>query len=199
MTSDADGYVTKFNADGSYAWTATLTGRGSIHLTGLAVTPAGGVVAVGDYQDTIDLDPGPGSSAHFTFTADQTDAFAVELGANGMFAWGGTFASAADSVVSAAAVTVDGAGAVYVSGGFFGTVNFDPGAGTHNLVGNQAGFVVKLTSGGAFAWASSFDDGTSCFAILSSAAVAKDGTLWAIGEVNASPDCTLAPDPHGCV
>jgi hypothetical protein len=196
-TSDADGYVTKLNADGSYAWTAALTGRGSIQLTGLAVTPAGGVVAVGNYQDTIDLDPGPGSNAHFTLTVDQTDAFAVELAANGTFAWGGTFASGADSVVSADGVTVDGAGAVYVSGGFFGTVNFDPGAGTHNLVGNQAGFVVKLTSGGAFAWASSFDDGTSCFAVLNATTVAKDGTLWATGEANAAPDCTLAPSHMG--
>ena len=26
--NDLDGYVTKFNADGSYAWTAAIGGRG---------------------------------------------------------------------------------------------------------------------------------------------------------------------------
>ena len=173
--SDDDGYVTKLNADGSYAWTATFTGRGSIHVTGLAVTPAGGVVAIGNYQDIIDLDPGAGSNVHFTAHRRPDRLLRVELAANGTLAWGGTFAADADSVVNAGGVTVDGAGAVYVSGSFFGTVNFDPGAGTHNVVANQAGFVVKLTSGGEFVWASSFDNGASCFAMLSSTAVAKDG------------------------
>jgi hypothetical protein len=189
-SADTDGYVTKFNADGSYAWTATFVGRGDAHVSALAVTPAGSVVATGDYNDLIDLDPGAGSDVHFTGAADQTDAFVVELAANGTLAWGGTFASESGAVVNAAGVTVDGAGAVYVSGSFFGTVDFDPGAGTHQVVASDAGFVVKLTSGGELVWTSSFDN-TNCYAVLVSTAVAKDGTLWATGEAGAGNDCTL--------
>ena len=63
---DADGYITKLNADGSYAWTATLIGPTGITLAALAATPAGGVVATGTYSVSIDLDPGPGTDLHRT-------------------------------------------------------------------------------------------------------------------------------------
>jgi len=188
--TDADGYVTKFNADGSYAWTAAFVGRGDAHVTGLAVTPAGNLVAVGSYQDIIDLDPGTGSNAHFTATVDQTDAFVVELTPSGTLAWGGTFDNIADSVVTVAGVSVDGAGAVYVSGGFSGTVDFDLGPGAHDATANNAGFVAKLGSGGDLLWATSFDDGV-CYTTFSSTAVAKDGTVWATGEAGAGDSCTL--------
>ncbi len=193
--TDADGYVTKFNTDGSYAWTAVFAGRGDFGIGGLAVTPAGNVIASGSYQDTVDLDPGAGADLHFTVAADQRDTFVVELAANGTLAWARTFEGAAGALASGAGVTVDGAGAVYVAGSFYGTVDFDPGASTDNLVASSgAGFVAKLTSGGDLVWASAVSNG-NCDDNLSAVAVATDGTVWAIGEVAAGVGCTIAPPP----
>jgi uncharacterized repeat protein (TIGR01451 family) len=51
---------------------------------------------------------------------------------------------------------VDGAGNVYVTGDFQGTVDFDPGPGSVNLASDGSGkdlFVVRLSSNGSFAWA----------------------------------------------
>ena len=52
-------------------------------------------------------------------------------------------------------LSVDGSGDVISSGTFYATVDFDPGPGTSNLVGdaNGDGFIVKHSSTGALLWA----------------------------------------------
>ena len=195
MATDPDGYVTKFNADGSYAWTATFTGRGEMELRTLALTASGGVVAGGFYRDTIDLDPGTATALHFTATVDQPDPYVVELAANGTLVWARTFAGAAGSFATGVGVAVDSAGAVYMAGSFFGTVDFDPGDGVDNLSAvHTDGFVVKLTAAGNLAWAKAFDNG-DCDADLNAIAVAKDGNVWATGDAIAGDGCTLAAAP----
>jgi hypothetical protein len=195
MAADPDGYVTKFNADGSYAWTATFAGRGEMELNSLALTPSGGVVVAGFYSDTIDFDPGAGSDLHFTATVDQPDPYVVELAANGTLVWARTFAGAAGSYAVGVGVAVDTAGAVYTTGSFFGTVDFDPGTGVDDLsAAHTDGFVVKLTAAGNLAWAKTFDNG-SCDAFLNAIAVAKDGNVWATGNAVAGDGCTLASSP----
>ena len=56
---------------------------------------------------------------------------------------------------SSASVAVDAAGNVYTTGYFWGTMDFDPGAGTFNLTsaGNSDIFVQKLDASGNFVWA----------------------------------------------
>ena len=70
------------------------------------------------------------------------------------FVWakrmGGTSGDVGTSVV------VDGAGNVYTTGYFRGTVDFNPGAGTFNLTASGSSsdiFVSKLNASGAFVWA----------------------------------------------
>jgi len=59
-------------------------------------------------------------------------------------------------------VAVDSSGNVYTTGGFLGTVDFDPGSGTLNLMsaGGSDVFVSKLSSSGNLIWAKRFG-GTS--------------------------------------
>ncbi len=194
--SDPDGFVTKFNADGSYAWTATLGGRGSLSLTALAPTAQGGVVAAGVYQDTIDLDPSAAQDIHITNDSFEFDSYVVELSGNGSEVWGRTFAGTSFGGSGASTgVAIDAAGAVYVAGYFSGTVDFDPGAGTasHTPPVDTSGFVAKLDSSGNFAWAQAFDD-PDCTTFLRAVTVATDGSVWATGSLAAGPTCTLGPE-----
>ncbi|HXU03417.1 MAG TPA: hypothetical protein VN903_20770, partial [Polyangia bacterium] len=55
-----DGFITKLNPDGSYAWTKTVAGSDYDAVAALAVAADGAVVASGTYTGTIDFDPGPG-------------------------------------------------------------------------------------------------------------------------------------------
>ena len=196
-TSDPDAYVTKFNADGSYAWTATFTGRGEIELNSLALTSSGAIVVAGFYEDTVDFDPGAASDLRFTAAPDHSDAYVVELAPNGTLTWARTFAGDLDAFGYGVGVAIDAAGAIYASGSFFGNVDFDPGAATNILsVPKTSGFVVKLTAAGNFVWVNAFDDG-DCEANLVSVAVAKDGNIWATGSAAAGDGCTIPPPPPG--
>ncbi len=185
--NDPDGFITKFNADGTYAWTAALAGRGALSLQALAVTPAGGVVATGAYTDTIDLDPSAGQDIHVTNDIYSNDVYVVEIAASGSETWGRTFASTAfDSISASNGIAVDAAGAVYVVGSFSGTVDFDPGAGSdaHDSPPNESiAFLVKLTSNGDRAWSRIIDD-QACMSSLQAVTVASDGSAWATGMVS---------------
>jgi hypothetical protein len=177
-TSDKGGYITKFNSDGSYGWTAVLAGRGDIMLNGLAITPGGNVVAAGFFFDIVDFDPGPGTDFQINGNGSQPQAFVVELTATATLAWatlpGWNFAGG---------VAVDGTGAVYVTGGSIG-----------NGGGGDVGSLAKLTAGGTVSWSHALDNGP-CAAGLRAVAVAKDGTVWATGSAGAGDGCNLAPEP----
>ena len=75
--------------------------------------------------------------------------------------WGGS-----DDWDEGRGVGVDGSGNVYVTGWFWGTVDFDPGSGVdnHTSNGEHDVFLNKFDSSGAFNWArtwggSEWDDG----------------------------------------
>ena len=192
-----DGYVTKFNADGTYAWTATLVGRGDLTLLGLAATSTGGVVAAGTYNDTIDLDPTTTADIHFTANTYQSDPFVVKLTAGGAFVWGRTFTGSADGAAGAmtSGVALDASDSVYVAGSYRGDVDFDPGPATDVQSGRQtSGFLAKLTSAGDHGWARTFDDG-NCTAILSGVAAATDGSVWATGSIGSGSSCAVTNRP----
>jgi len=194
---DTDGYITKFNADGSYAWTATLGGRGDLSFQQLAIAPAGGVIAAGSFQDTIDLDPSAAQDIHFSTDPQSTTPFVVELAAGGTEVWGRTFDSIdVGSGGTTAGIALDAAGAVYVAGAFSGTIDLDPGAGTDIHVSPVVAtntFLVKLTSGGARVW-SRVVDNPGCSSTSQALTVATDGSAWVTGSVYAVGDpCALTP------
>ena len=191
---DDYGFITKFNADGSYAWTQAFPATGeSTLITGLAATADGGVVAVGDYQGTIDLDPGAGVQSHQTMALAQfSEAFVVKLAGDGSFVWGGTLAQQSfDSASNTAGVAIDGTGAIYVAGWYSGDVDFDLGPGTRvhtsRVTGGgdtgeaaDAAALVKLTPDGELSWVQT-NDGGACVPMPGAIAVATDGEIWVLG------------------
>jgi hypothetical protein len=195
---DVDGFITRFNADGSYAWTRAFQNSGGVDIfgreapmtiNGLAATADGGVVAVGSYSGTIDLDPGVAVESHQTMGFGRRESFVVKLAADGSFAWGGTFASqSVDSPSDVGGVAVDGAGGVYVAGWYAGDVDLDPSAGTEvhssrwSGQAATAGALVKLTPAGKLSWVQSSDAG-ACVPAAASITLATDGTIWTVGVV----------------
>ena len=69
------------------------------------------------------------------------------------FNWAEAFGGAAGSEI-AFGLTTDAAGNLYVTGQFYGTVDFDPGPGiaSRTSAGGNDIFVAKYTSAGAFVW-----------------------------------------------
>src|SRR3990172_7675518 len=85
----------------------------------------------------------------------QAGSLASPLYANGDFAWAKSIGGTSTDL--GLSIAVDSSGNIYATGGFIGTVDFDPGAGTANLTGPGGTdvFVSKLDSSGNFVWAKS--------------------------------------------
>ena len=146
-----DIFVSKLDSAGNFVWAKRMGGVSFDEAVGVAVDGSGNVYTTGPFFGTADFDPGAGT---FNLTpAGFQDIFVSKLDSAGNFVWakrmGGV--SSGNSIVG---VAVDGSGDVYTAGSFFGTVDFDPGAGTFNVT--AAGgriFVSKLDSAGNFVWA----------------------------------------------
>jgi len=85
-------------------------------------------------------------------------------------------------------IHVDVSGNIYTTGGFAGTVDFNPGVPTYNLTGTGAddGYISKLDQTGNFSWAKAFagTGGTGGFEIETDAL----GNVYSIGNFNGTVD-----------
>ena len=141
-------FIARLNPAGGLAWVRGLENDAeagnSITVYGLAVDAAGDVYATGTYRGTVDFNPGDGTDIRTS--PGSHNAFALKLTSAGDFAWAKTFDGYRGTGQS---ISVDSAGAVHLTGGFVGTVDFDPDpTSTHNLTtpGSFASiFVVKLS------------------------------------------------------
>ena len=90
-------------------------------------------------------------------------------------------------------VAVDSSGNVYTVGCFEGTVDFDPGAGTENLIseGSDEIFVSKLDSDGNFVWAVRMG-GTSVDR-ATAVAVDSSGNVYTVGRFSGTADFNPHP------
>jgi gliding motility-associated-like protein len=91
-------------------------------------------------------------------------------------------------------ITTDAAGNIITPGNFFGTVDFDPGAGVFNLTGtgldNRDPFVLKLDADGNFVWAKSFTT-NSCE--IASIVTDDDGNIYLSGIFDGTMDFDPGP------
>lgn len=146
-----------FNAHAqSVVWAENPTnGIGGAYSNSMTIDANGNFLISGGYWHATDFDPGPG-----TFILNPAavgggwDPFVLKLDSNRNFIWAEGFGSTAFNEFGRK-VEVDAADNVYVSGGFSGTVDFDPGPAVYNLTAPfQTGvFVQKLSPAGTLLWA----------------------------------------------
>ena len=138
----------------TFDWAGKLGGPSSnVVVYGSATDAQGNVLITGQFQSTVDMDPGTGVT---NLTANNVDAFAIKVGANGNLMWAKQFGGSMWEYGRDVAVGADGS--IAVAGYFEGQVDFDPGPGTaiYTAVGGINAFVVKLTANGDFAWARTY-------------------------------------------
>jgi hypothetical protein len=182
---DLDAYVAKLDGiTGSVIWAKGLGGTGTDEGTGIAVDSSSNVYTTGFFQNTADFDPGT-STANLT-SRGNWDVYVSKLNSQGNYVWAKSFGSA--GVDNSYGLALDGAGNVYVAGGFSGTVDFDPGAGVYNLseAGQGDAFVSKLDPSGNFSWASRL--GGSAFDLAEGVAVSPLGAVYVAGRFQGTAD-----------
>lgn len=181
---NADVFILKLDGSGNFVWAGSFGGTTVDQGISIATDLAGNVYATGFFQLTADFDVGPGT---FTLaSAGTNDIFAVKLDAGGNFMWAKSIGAAATD--GGNGIAVDASSNVYLTGFFQGTVDFDPGPSTFNLIsaGSNDIFVTKLDGSGNFMWAGAM--GSVGSDIGNSIAVDASGNVYTTGVFLGSAD-----------
>jgi len=146
--SSQDIFILKLDASANFVWAKNIGGSTADQGWSIALDAAGSVYIGGQFfGNTVDFDPGPGT---FNLTPWIADGFILKLDASGNFVWAIKWGAQSSDIVNS--LVIDAAGFLYVTGKFYGTVDFDPGAGTFNLTSNSgdAAFICKLDVAGNY-------------------------------------------------
>ncbi len=142
-----DAFLSKLTAAGNFVWARHLGGSAADLGSAIDTDSAHNVLVAGSFQNTVDFDPGVGTSS-VTSHGGQ-DAFVWKLDSSGTFVWASTLGGADTDVGNA--ITVDATNNVYAAGSFQNAVDFDPSASVASLtsVGSSDVYMWKLNSLGS--------------------------------------------------
>ena len=137
---------------GNWQWATSFGGKSIDRGISKSADLSGSIYSAGEFRDTADFDPGPGTTSLIT-AATTSDIFITKQDSNGNLLWvkqigGGGYDGATGLEVDPVN------GDLYVCGYFQQTVDFDPGPGQalRTSGGNQDIFLLKLDSAGNFRW-----------------------------------------------
>jgi hypothetical protein len=186
--SQMDVFISKLDGSGNFLWAKAIGGQYDDGAT-LALDAAGNVYASGYFSGTVDFDPG---AAVFNLTSPSLlDVFVMKLDVAGNFLWARAFVGTGWGEGSG--IAVDAAGNVYTTGGFYGTIDFDPGAAIYNLYSPDYNiFVSKLNTSGNFVWAramgsSTWDDQGFAIAVDAVGSVYTTGYFYDNADFDPGP------------
>jgi hypothetical protein len=126
-------FVTKYTAADTYAWTRTWgdTGTGVVFADGVSVFYPGYCSVVGYFKNTVDFDPGAGTTEYTSNGG--FDIFLNRLDTDGNFSAARTWGGPDDDYPQSVSATQTSA---WVAGQYSGTVDFNPDAGVDNHTSN---------------------------------------------------------------
>jgi uncharacterized repeat protein (TIGR01451 family) len=187
-----DMFTLRLNPAGQFAWVNTTGGKYLDRIQDLKVHNSI-VYTTGFFRDTVDFDPGPGTSYLYTDTIWDSDAFLAISDLEGHFI--GVYAFGDSGEERGHAVAVDSLDHVYVAGNFTDTVDFDPGPGSDILIstGDVDVFFTKMDAGGNYFFTKTFG-GTGADNIFDME-TDIDGHLYISGNYTGTVD--FDPDTSG--
>ena len=195
-------FILKLDSSGRFVWANQMgqISRSYVWGKSIAVDVSGNVYTSGYFLGTVDFDPGPGIFNLSTTkpTLDNLSLYVSKLNPAGDFVFakqtGGPGSMAIRSFpMDGSSIAIDANGNIYTTGAFSGTVDFDPGAGVHNLsaAGNADIFVSKLDLSGNFVWVKQMECTNSGY--CSSLVLDATGNIYTTGSFSGTVD--FDPEP----
>ncbi|WP_165253388.1 hypothetical protein [Paludisphaera soli] len=160
--------VRKYSPTGAELWSHRFANRGgmSSHVDADA---AGNIYVSGQFSGGLDFNPDPKrtnsvSGSYVVSAGTANNGYVLKLTAAGQFAWVAPFvAKTSESAVAVNEFDFDPSGNIVVGGSYGGQVDFNPNSKVdYRLPTDSAsvdGYVAKLSSAGAFVWATQLDNG----------------------------------------
>ncbi len=169
-------YVVKYDVDGNYLWSFNLESAFYQDITALVVDKSGNVYLTGSILGTTDFDP----STNTYFLGPQNsnyNAFIAKYNTSGEFQW--AYCIGDTEMSNGSAIALDNTGNIIMAGTFDGTIDFDPGGSSVELIsGNEADiFLMKYSNEGDFIWAKKLSGEGSNYAVYDIATDHQDNFL----------------------
>ncbi len=177
-------YILKLDAAGNFSWVFDFDPDDMVICRDINVDNSGNVIVVGDFEGTIDFDPGPATYNLSTF-GTWHDPFMLKLDENGNFIFAKRYAGKGfnDSFFN---VLTNSNNEIITNGIFWDSVDFDPdGSGMIFDLANSSlslSPVIKMDSNGIIEWVAPFVD------CLGDIAISPEDSIFLYGEFSDSID-----------
>ncbi len=149
--NDGDAFIAKYNANGNYIWASPIAGFGIDAGFDLELNPAGEIVVLGTFGDSIYFDPNQSSTLRVS--AGAGDVFFAGFNAtNGQFQWVQTISGIGFDNPNS--IEIDSQGNYYILGDYTSTLTFQLNP-LETLVssGSNDVFVARYDNNRQFEWA----------------------------------------------
>ncbi len=148
--------ITSYTNAQEYVWAKSMNGTEYIFSSCIAVDNSGNIYVTGNFYGTVDFDPSEDYS-NLTSVGDD-DIFIAKYNSTGTHLWSQRIGGSQEDI--GLSLAVDNSGAVYVTGHFGGTVDFDSSNNDANLVsaGGTDIFIAKYDVSGNYIWANRMGD-----------------------------------------
>jgi hypothetical protein len=164
--SDEDGFVAKYNSNGTLLWAKRIGGSSNAFGNNIAVDGVGNSIVTGHFTGTVTFDPGEPDEENLISTAN-SNIFVAKFDPSGDIQWAKNVGGSSFNTAGGYGIGVDGSNNILIAGLFKGTATFDqgePDAVVLASVGDNDIFVAKYDPTGDIQWAkraggTSFDGG----------------------------------------
>lgn len=155
-----DIYVVKLTNDGNFIWANKLgdfDSAGSGVIKDLTTDSLGNIYVSGNFTGKADFDPGPAIAQLYGYSL--IEGFVGKYDKDGNFIWVkhlGKWSSSVKGTIHHESIALDKNNAIYLTGSFYGTQDFNPAAGNilqNDISGSPSPFLAKLNDKGEFIWA----------------------------------------------
>lgn len=143
-----EGYVAKYSSSGQYLFAFKIGGSGIDTGRGLVLDNAGNIYVLGDFNGAnVDFDPSPATA--LVSSNGASDIFVAKYSNTGQYAWAFNAGSGGGEI--GWKIGTDN-NSIFITGGFSGIADFNPGAGVDNLTTNGGSdiFLAKYSLAGVY-------------------------------------------------
>ncbi|MFH1676924.1 MAG: SBBP repeat-containing protein [bacterium] len=123
-----DVYLLKFDSELNYLWCSTWGGTYEDSVGGVSIDGSDNVYVAGSVWGTVDFDPGPGTDLQ---GPGYENDFVSKFNSWGNYKWARTWAKEYNDR-TVYGIHADQSNNIWITGFFYGTVDFDPGPGIEN-------------------------------------------------------------------